>query len=73
VHVNHRDNHIEAMTSKFGVAQIIKLTKHFDISMHINGDHVSSTSSIYSNQSFTGMVGTTSGRALEVSYIQMNI
>jgi serine/threonine protein kinase len=73
VHVNHHGNHLEAMTSDFGISQTIKLTKHFDTSAHINGDHVSSTSSIYLNQSFIGMVGTTNWRVLEVSYIQMNI
>jgi len=67
--VNHRGGHIEAKIADFGVSQTVQLTKRFDTSKHTDGD-IASGSSVYSNLSFTGVVGTTGWRAPEVSDIQ---
>jgi tRNA A-37 threonylcarbamoyl transferase component Bud32 len=64
--VNHRHGHIEAKIADFGVSQTVQLTKH-------DGGVVGSGSSVYSNASFTGVVGTTGWRAPEVSDIQVSI
>jgi serine/threonine protein kinase len=63
--VNHRGGHIEAKIADFGVSQIVQLTK-------CDGGG-GSGSSVYSNPSFTGVVGTTGWRAPEVSHIQVSI
>ncbi|CAM6033583.1 unnamed protein product [Sphagnum compactum] len=67
--VNHRGCHIEAKIADFGVSQTVQLTKRFDTSKHNDGD-IASGSSVYSNSSFSGIVGTTGWRAPEVSDIQ---
>jgi serine/threonine protein kinase len=67
--VNHRGGHIEAKIADFGVSQTVQLTKRFDTSKHSDGD-IASGSSVYSNSSFSGIVGTTGWRAPEVSPIQ---
>jgi tRNA A-37 threonylcarbamoyl transferase component Bud32 len=60
--VNHRGGHIEAKIADFGVSQILQ-----------RDGGVGSGSSVYSNPSFTGVVGTTGWRAPEVSDIQVSI
>jgi len=63
--VNHRGGHIEAKIAHFGVSQTVQLTRC---------DRGSgSGSSVYSNPSFTGVVGTTGWRAPEVSHIQVSV
>ncbi|CAM6073644.1 unnamed protein product [Sphagnum tenellum] len=63
--VNHRGGHIEAKIADFGVSQIVQLTNRFHTSKHSD-----SGSSVYSDSSFSGIVGTTGWRAPEVSDIQ---
>jgi len=63
--VNHHGAHIEAKIADFGVSQTVQLTKR--------DGGVGSGSSVYSNLSFTGVVGTTGWRAPEVSDIQVSI
>jgi hypothetical protein len=63
--VKHRGGRIEAKIADFGLSQTVQLTKY-------DGDSGSS-SSVYSNLSFTGVVGTTGWRAPEVSHIQVSI
>jgi len=70
--VNHRGGHIEAKIADFGVSQTVQLIKCFDTSKHNDGG-IGSGSSVYSNLSFTGVVGTTGWRAPEVSHIQVSI
>ncbi|KAH8955083.1 hypothetical protein BDL97_08G116300 [Sphagnum fallax] len=69
--VNHRGGHIEAKIADFGVSQTVQLPKRSDTSKHNHGD-IASGSSVYSNSSFSGIVGTTGWRAPEVSHIQGN-
>jgi serine/threonine protein kinase len=70
--VNHHGGHIEGKIAGFGVSQTVQLTKHFDTSKHNDGD-IASGSSVYSNSSFSGIIGTTGWRAPEVSDIQVSI
>jgi tRNA A-37 threonylcarbamoyl transferase component Bud32 len=63
--VNHHGGHIEAKIADFGVSQTVQLK------MYDGG--IGSGSSVYSNPSFTGVVGTTGWRAPEVSHIQVSI
>jgi hypothetical protein len=63
--VNHRGDHIEAKIADFGVSQTVQLTRY--------DGGIGSGSSVYSNLSFTGVVGTTGWRAPEVSHIQVSI
>jgi hypothetical protein len=70
--VNHHGGHIEAKIADFGVSQIVQFTNCFDTSKHSDGD-IASGSSIYSNTSFSGIVGTTGWRAPEVFHIQVSI
>jgi serine/threonine protein kinase len=63
--VNHRGGRIEAKIADFGLSQTVQLTK-------CDGGS-GSGSSVYSNLSFTGVVGTTGWRAPEVSHIQVSI
>ncbi|KAH9555399.1 hypothetical protein CY35_08G112500 [Sphagnum magellanicum] len=67
--VNQRAAHIEVKIADFGVSQAVQLKKRFDTSKRGDGD-ITSSSSIYSNSSFSGIVGTTGWRAPEVSHIQ---
>jgi tRNA A-37 threonylcarbamoyl transferase component Bud32 len=70
--VNHHGGHIEAKIADFGMSQTVQLTKRFDTSKLSDGD-IASGSSVYSNSSFSGIVGTTGWRAPEVSDIQVSI
>jgi hypothetical protein len=70
--VKHHGGHIEAKIADFGVSQTVQLTKCFDTSKHSDGD-IASGSFVYSNSSFSGIVGTTGWRAPEVSHIQVSI
>ncbi|CAM6024746.1 unnamed protein product [Sphagnum balticum] len=70
--VNHRGDYIEAKIADFGVSQTVQLTKCFDASKNTDRD-MASGSSIYSNSSFSGIVGTTGWRAPEVSHIQVSV
>jgi serine/threonine protein kinase len=70
--VNHRGGYIEAKIADFGVSQTIHLTKRFVTSRQSDGD-IASGSSVYSNSSFSGIVGTTGWRAPEVSHIQVSV
>jgi serine/threonine protein kinase len=70
--VNDRGGHIEAKIADLGVSQTVQLTKCLDTSKHSDGD-IASGSSVYSNLSFSGIVGTTGWRAPEVSIIQVSI
>jgi predicted Ser/Thr protein kinase len=70
--VKHRGGHIEAKIADFGVSQTVQLTKRSETSKRNYGD-IGSGSSVYSNSSFSGIVGTTGWRAPEVSHIQVSI
>jgi serine/threonine protein kinase len=70
--VNQRAGHIEVKIADFGVSQAVQLKKRFDTSKRGDGD-ITSGSSIYSNSSFSGIVGTTGWRAPEVSHIQVSV
>jgi hypothetical protein len=70
--VNHRGGHIEVKIANFGVSQTVQLTKRSDTSKNNDGD-IASGSSVYSNPSFSGIVGTTGWRAPEVSHIQVSV
>jgi len=70
--VNYHRGHIEAKIADFGVSKTVQLTKCFHKSKHTDGGS-GSGSSVYSNLSLTGVVGTTGWRAPEVSHIQVSI